>query len=357
MNKAQDSDGRGGRDTVESAVEASMETGEQGLVRQQLEDRRQQLAKTLSASPQDDVEQGLQAVAGLLLEVDLAIGRIDKGTYGICEECHESIEKETLKIDPLARVCLDHLTGDQKRVLEDDLEMASRIQRKLLPEPSVRKSGWEIHYHFQPVGPVSGDYCDLILPEDGRGDLWFLVGDASGKGVAASMLMTHLHGIFRTLTSVGLPLEQLLDAANRIFCQSMISGQYATLICGRLRGEGEVEVAGAGHVPALLVRSQELVPIPASGLPLGLFRNSRYNSRKFQLRKHDSLVLYTDGLSETRGSTGNEYGEKRLQEYFRTRHQAPAHDLIHGCLRDLVDFSQGATPQDDLTLMVIQRAE
>jgi sigma-B regulation protein RsbU (phosphoserine phosphatase) len=91
----------------------------------------------------------------LLGEVDSALERMDKGTYGLCEVCHEDIETDRLMADPLTRFCLDHLTTDQQRALEADLELASKIQSALLPQRELRLPGWDFSYHYEAVGPTT----------------------------------------------------------------------------------------------------------------------------------------------------------------------------------------------------------
>src|SRR5438128_4786461 len=226
------------------------------VFRDQLLDRRQKLetaAATLSG-PND--------VTRLLEEVDAALQRLNAGTFGLCESCGDPVETERLLADPLTRFCLDHLTTVEQRALEEDLELASRIQRELLPKLEPRPGGpggpggiigWEIAYHYQAVGPVSGDYCDLIQGDGGQ--TYFLVGDVAGHGVAAALLMSHLSATLRTLISLGLPLSQLMERASRIFCESTLPTQYATLVCARASSSGEIEVCNAGHPPPLVVRA------------------------------------------------------------------------------------------------------
>jgi len=120
--------------------------------------------------------------------------------------------------------CLDHLTRKERAALQRDLDLASQMQRNLLPQKGLCVGGWETSYHFAPLGAVSGDYCDLI-PSDGQ--LLFLLGDVSGKGVAASMLMAQLHALFRSLSQMALPLGEIVTHVNRIFCESVLAGQYA----------------------------------------------------------------------------------------------------------------------------------
>src|SRR5207249_7870938 len=142
--------------------------------------------------------------------------------------------------------------------LQNDLDLASRIQWQLLPRQNVRVSGWEVHYRYEPAGPVSGDYCDAITENGDGGNLYVLTGDVSGKGVAASLLMAHLNAMFRTLVGMGLPVQHLLERANRLFSESTIASHYATLVCARAEVTGEVEVCNAGHCPPLVIRDRSV---------------------------------------------------------------------------------------------------
>ncbi len=190
----------------------SMAPAEQTYLRTELEQRRERLHEALHSSAAD------ASISELLTAVDTALSRIDQGTFGLCETCHDTIEAERLLADPLVRFCLDHLTSAEQRALESDLSLAARIQRALLPKPGLAPDGWDVRYHYQPAGMVSGDYCDLFETDGG---LLFMLGDVSGKGVAASMLMSHLHATFRSLAEAGLPLDRMVQDANRIFCESM----------------------------------------------------------------------------------------------------------------------------------------
>ena len=296
------------------------------------------------------------ALLSLLREVDSALERMEKGSYGICEECHEAVEADRLLADPLTCYCLDHLNAEQRQALQEDLDLAGRIQKALLPPRNLHAEGWQVHYHYEPAGPVSGDYCDLVIPDNKSGDLYFALGDVSGKGVAASLLMSHLHAMFRSLTSVNMPLDQLLARANRVFCESTTAGQYATLVCGRAARSGEVELASAGHPSALLVRKGRVEPLAATGLPLGMFSNGEYSTRKTSLASGDNLVLYTDGISETKDKSSSEYGEDRLARLAGERHALAPEALTAACLADLSAFSAGVPHTDDRTLLVLRRA-
>ena len=326
-----------------------MATTSDAYLRAQLEERRKRLVAASAGTDGDGL------MAELLLEVDSALDRMDHGTYGICEECHDTIEKDRLIADPLTRVCLDHLTEPQKRALESDLELATQVQRGLLPPNNLRAGGWQLHYRYEPAGAVSGDYCDVIRSETDSGDVFFSVGDVSGKGVAASMLMTHLHAMFRSLSGVGLPIDQLLARANSVFCESTTAGQYATLVCGRASANGSVELSSAGHLPALLVGRDGVRSLAATGLPLGMFCSGIYPLLRLNMQYGDSLVLYTDGLTETTDGASREYGISRLTRFFEGRHSVEPDELTAACLQEIANYSSGGSPKDDRTILVLHR--
>lgn len=319
----------------------------QSMIRDELSSRRHKLEEALVAVGEN------RELERLLGEVDAALKRLADESYGLCETCHDPIEPDRLLADPLTRFCLDHLTASEQRALEQDLELAARIQRGLLPKHDAGLAGWEMAYHYEPLGPVSGDYCDL-LPCGGR--LFFALGDASGKGVAASMLMAQLNAMFRTLTAVGLPLAEMLEQASRVFCESTLPSHYATLVCGWAGADGDVELCNAGHPPPIHARLGEASEVKAAGLPLGLFCREEFPSEHVRMAPGDSLLLYSDGLTEAASPAGEEYGRERLLQLVRDCAGLPPHQLLETCLMEERAFRGAAPRKDDLTVLVLRRA-
>ncbi|MBI3765800.1 MAG: SpoIIE family protein phosphatase [Ignavibacteriales bacterium] len=326
-----------------------METVVQKSLRSQLLYRQERLKDTMRQVP------NAAHLVNLLQEVETALERIDDGTYGICHKCNEPIEPGYLRSYPLVTVCLSHLSGDQQRAVERDLELASKIQGKLLPVPHLHLDGWEFAYRYEPLGPVSGDYCDVVKNNDGKDSVYFFLGDVSGKGVAASLLMTQLHAIFHSLIAADLPLQQLVERANRVFAESTLTTHFATLVCGKAGSDGVVEICNAGHCPPLIVHDGVITRVGTTGFPLGLIDNSRYEVRTVQLHNNDLLLLYTDGLTEVRNSSEEEYGEERLASVVRNSGHQPPKQLIDTCLNDFTAFRNGTDRLDDLTIMVMKR--
>ena len=332
-----------------------MDTMTEGYLQTQLEGRKKLLESAIASRAVD------VSVADLLREVDAALERVRDGSYGICEQCHDPVEQERLIADPLVRFCVDHLDERQRRALEEDLELAAGVQRNLLPPHDFRANGWQFHYCYEPAGIVSGDYCDVIPSAaagangDGAGDVFFSLGDVAGKGVAASLLMTQLHGMFRSLASTNLPLDELVARVSRLFCESTTAGQYATLVCGRASASGAVELCNAGHLPVFLLRDGEVRSLDAMGMPLGMFGVGTYPAEKLRLNAGESLVFYTDGLTESLDGSNREYGIARLRQFLTGRHALAPDALTAACLAEVKNFSAGSRQHDDRTMLVLRR--
>ena len=292
-------------------------------------------------------------LGGLLREVQAAIENLTRAeSYGVCQVCHDLIGQAAMNADPLARFCLSCLTPRQLEELERDLDRAWLIQGESLPKQNLKFNGWEVAHHYQPAGLVGGDYCDLVVTE--AGDLYFMIGDVSGKGIAASFLMSRLHAIFRSLIGSGLSVTELVERANGVFADTTMRPYYATLVCGRATANGAIEICNAGHCAPLHLHDGQVTSVPATGLPLGMFCDQRYGVTTLDAAQGDRLVLYTDGLSETRDKNDDEYGKDRLQLMLSQSHALPTQALVTRVLEDARVFSEDQPLQDDLTLMAIE---
>ncbi len=313
-------------------------------VREQLLTGRARLADVLGQSRSEQMVR-------LLEEVDSALNRIDCGNFGICEECHTPVEEERLRENPLVRVCLDCLTPKQARALEYDLELAAEIQKGLLP-CDLAFTGWDISFHYQPAGVVGGDYCDVIKGQNG--ELYFVMADVSGKGVAAAMLSSNLRAVFRSLIPMGFGTEELMNRANRLFRQSALPTQYATVVCGKALPNGETEIINAGHLPVLLGSNSGVALFESTCQPLGIFDDQHFTAASRKLDPGDTLVLYTDGISEAENDGGIEYGIDRLREVIDQHCSGCPETLIDACRKHLEEFRGARERFDDETLLAIR---
>ena len=326
-----------------------MQTATMESLRSQLTDRRGRLRNAISKEgPADDLVR-------LLTQVDVALARLGTDDYARCLVCREHVDEQDLKHNPLLEYCLCALTPGQQRELEHDLETARRIQAALLPDPWLSHAGWEASYRYEPLGIVSGDYCDLWKRPGDDGTVYFAVGDVSGKGVAASLLMAHLQAAFRSLLGAGVPLTELVERVNRQLLQAGISTHYATLACGRVGRGGRVEIVNAGHCPPLLVRDGRVEEIGATGFPVGLLADRPYELHTLDLSRGDALLLYTDGLTEARSPGDDEYGSERLVKLLSRNGVVSSREIVDRVRQDLAAFMNGASRLDDLTILALRK--
>lgn len=326
-----------------------METMQISSIREQLNVRKARLSEAINKVPEHS------NLIGLLKQVDGALEKLDHGTYGICEVCNDHVEEERLFIDPLVSVCLGCLNEAQQHALESDLEFAAKIQRNLLPKNNQSISGWEFSYHYNPAGPVSGDFTDIIPLNDDSAI--FIIGDVSGKGISASLMMTHLHGLIHSLLSFGLPVNEIVKKANRLFNESTLYTNYATMVIGKAYPDGTIEIAVAGHNPPLLVRNGNVTSIPATGIPVGLFAEAEYDINTFTLDKGDTLLLYTDGLTESvnESAESGEYGEQRIIEQLASTNGEAPKILIDELMQKHRAWLNTSRPADDVTVLAVKR--
>jgi sigma-B regulation protein RsbU (phosphoserine phosphatase) len=317
-------------------------------LRLQLQDRRRRLAAVVSdpASP--------AVVMRLLREVDDALGRMEAGSFGRCVVCAETIDDDDLHRNPSMRYCLCDLDAAQRRALERDMVLAWTIQAGLLPVPDLSHAGWSAHYRYAPAGPVGGDFCDLVPA--GEGALFLALGDVSGKGIAASLLMAHLSAAFRAGVESEAPPGELLRAADRLLLARGFASHYATVVYGRAHADGSMELANAGHLPPLHVQRRGVSRIERSGLPIGVFGDAPRSTVSITLEPGDLVVLYTDGVTEQRDGDNQEFGLDGLADALGGRHGSDPHAVIDACLASLRRFAGSDAPaHDDLTLLALRR--
>lgn len=326
---------------MDAAVAASIRT--------QLSDRRHRLERAVA-----DVGRADDLVR-LLRAVDEAIERLDAGRFGRCEVCHESVDDELLLTHPLAKYCLCGLSPRQQAALERDLELARKVQIGLLPRQNVSVGGWDVHFRYIPAGPVSGDYLDVISRNHGSDDAYFLLGDVSGKGVAASLLMARLSALLRSLVENGPPVGELVARANRHFSESDVSSHFVTLVCARATPSGRIDFCNAGHCPPLVVRGSAVEMLGSHGFPVGVVAEGRYEVQSLAIEPGDTVVLYSDGISEAMNDAREQYGVERLAACVQNSRGLQPAGLAAACLRDVEAFRGGAAAHDDTSLMVIRR--
>jgi serine phosphatase RsbU (regulator of sigma subunit) len=241
----------------------------------------------------------------------------------------------------------------EKRRLEEDIRVAADIQRSLLPRKAPQVPGYDLCGSNRPCRTVGGDYYDFVF-EDGK--LRMALGDVSGKGTGAALLMTVLRAAVRAHWSELEPAEAVAKI-NRTVCQNVPENKYITFCMGSLDPEsGKLTYVNAGHNPPLLLRADgSRETLTTGGMVLGLFNEVPYEEASVVLGKGDALVIFSDGITETFDAQGEEFGDERLAELcVKSRHMGAA-ALEGEILKDIDVFSKGAKATDDRTLIVLRR--
>jgi sigma-B regulation protein RsbU (phosphoserine phosphatase) len=248
---------------------------------------------------------------------------------------------------------LNDMPLNEKQKLENDLRLAARIQGARLNRLQACFEGWHSHHVYQPAGLVGGDYSDVFDVGD---RLFFLVGDVSGKGFGACLMMSHLHATICALAHRGLALPEMIGAANTTFSRNFSPGQFATLIVGHAEPDGAVEFVSAGHLPFLHLCKAGTRSQWATAVPIGLFPDARFPSEHLKLDPGQSLLICTDGVTEARNPLDHEYGFDRLISVAERHYAARPPNLLEECLKDLRSFTGEEKYADDVTLLAIRRS-
>jgi serine phosphatase RsbU (regulator of sigma subunit)/pSer/pThr/pTyr-binding forkhead associated (FHA) protein len=241
----------------------------------------------------------------------------------------------------------------EKRRMEEEMRVAAEIQRGLLPDSAPVVPGYGVVGSNWPCRTVGGDYYDFGM--DG-GRLHFALGDVSGKGTGAALLMTVLRAAVRGHWGEGEPAAAV-TRINRTVCQNVTPGKYVTFFMGRLDPDsGHLAYVNAGHNPPIIVRADgSLDSLATGGVVLGLFEHGAYEQAATALGRGDVLVVFSDGVTETWNRQDEEFGDVRLADLIRQRRDLDAAGLEGEILRELDLFSQGTKATDDRTLIVIKR--
>jgi sigma-B regulation protein RsbU (phosphoserine phosphatase) len=292
-------------------------------------------------------EQGRDAVIGLVYVDSL-------------QQAHSFTEDDLRVLTALANVAAAKIENVrlleeslEKRRMEEDMRMAAEIQTGLLPRQSPQVDGWDLAGCNRPCRTVGGDYYDFAV-EDGR--LLVALGDVSGKGTGAALLMTVLRASVRAHWTETV-LSDAVARINRTVCQNVPQSKYVTFFLAALDPPtGRLAYVNAGHNPPLLVRAAGKVErLEEGGLVLGMFENVTYAGGVVEMRPGDTLVVYSDGVTETWSPEGAEYGEESLTALAVRSRGLGASALLDTILREIERFEAGARASDDRTLVVLKR--
>jgi serine phosphatase RsbU (regulator of sigma subunit)/predicted ester cyclase len=251
---------------------------------------------------------------------------------------------------------------EQQRIererFEQELLVARRIQHALLPKAVPELEGWEILPHYQPAREVGGDFYDFPPVADGRVGL--VIGDVSGKGIPAAVLMASTQSVLRAISQRGDSLpDQVLTEANEVLCTYIPPNMFGTCFYAILDPEsGHLSYANAGHTLPFCKRHNEdqADELRARGMPLGLIPGMSYEQQETSLVPRDAVLFCTDGLVEAHDPRGEMFGTPRLRSLLSERPEA-GRGLSATLMKELERFTgEGREQEDDITLLTLERS-
>jgi len=239
-------------------------------------------------------------------------------------------------------------------VVRDELEVARELQRELLPPHPPVIEGWDVAFSYRTANTIGGDYYDFVRLDDGR--LALVIGDASGHGIAAGLLMAIASSALKLALDVDRSPAAVARFVNRALCRSGGSRAFMTLFFGILNPDtGHLEFVNAGHpYPLLRHADGEIVELGEGGLPLGIRQELSSPTGEVVVEPGDRLLLITDGIVETLDPDGADYGYDRVRRALG--HGGTSGQIHDRIVREMVSFQGDAQAHDDRSLVVISRA-
>jgi serine phosphatase RsbU (regulator of sigma subunit)/catechol 2,3-dioxygenase-like lactoylglutathione lyase family enzyme len=261
-----------------------------------------------------------------------------------------SFDEVTQAVEAQRRAFADRLEFDRRAVQE--LEIAKQVQARLFPQSQPPLKSLEYAGLCIQARKVGGDYYDFL--DLGQGRLGFVIGDISGKGIAAALLMANLQANLRSQCAIALDHPQrLLRSVNQLFCENTPDGAFATLFFAEYDDTAcRLRYANCGHLPALLLHSDHTVErLHATATVLGIFKDWDCEIGEHQLCQGDTLALYTDGITESYNSEDEQFGEQRLIDALKRHCKASSETALASIVEEVQLFSPHEQ-HDDITLIL-----
>ena len=330
-------------------------------IRNGLLHKREWLTEWLHSTPLNKKEVMLgpsteQSVLCCVDVIDEAITKAESKTLGKCEVCHEDVEPELLEVDYTASVCIEHLSDQERRHLEGELELAQNVQKMLLPQEAPNIPGLEIAAFSRPAQILGGDYFDFIDFRNGFHGL--AIADVAGHGVSSSLHMASIQALLRTLVPVNKSPAEVMRQVHKLFIHNIRFETFVTFFIGAFDSSTKaLTYCNAGHQPPLVLHKtksekESVEMLWPTGAAIGLVEEANLAEKTIELQEQDLLVMYTDGVTEVVNCKNQEFGRKRLAKLSQQVNNIPVKNLIQEIRKSLEGFSEGKPLVDDTTIVI-----
>ena len=324
-----------------------------------LDEKRQNLTQFLETASEAEKDTCLcdddHCIQEHLHVIETSLEEIENKTLGLCEICHGYVEASRLEMDYTAHVCLDHYSDEERRRLESELELSQIVQRALLPQRMPNIAGVELAAFSRPSEIIGGDYFDFFKYRDGAHGL--VIADISGHGVSAGMLMSSLQTALRTMAPDTEVPAEILERINRFYIHNINFTTFITVFLARFDPDTRIlSYVNAGHNPPVVHRKEtgEIHWLTRTAPAIGLAEDFRPRTESVTLEKGDSLLLYTDGLTEALNMNKEQFGHERLAELFVRNVNLTMPDILQVVRKTVNEFSDRVPLVDDATLIALK---
>ncbi|MES0344359.1 MAG: PP2C family protein-serine/threonine phosphatase, partial [Anaerolineales bacterium] len=270
--------------------------------------------------------------------------------------CQESVESDRLEIDYTCCVCLDHLSIEEVRDLEHELELAQQVQKTLLPQEIPEMSGLEIAAYSRPAQLLGGDYFDFTAFNDGKYCL--ALADVAGHGVSASLHMASIQAMLRSIVPTSHSPVEVVSQIHKLFVHNIHFTTFVTLFIGAFNPNSKsFTFCNAGHNPPIVLRTgsdyaESNFRLNPTGPAIGLIEDTEFGEETLLLHEGDLLVMYTDGLTEAVDQRNEMFGVERLVDITEAIYPASPDVVVREIREGLETFIDGRSLADDTTIVV-----
>lgn len=243
----------------------------------------------------------------------------------------------------------------EKTIMEREISIAKGIQERLLPKSIPELEGYSVDTHIIQCNELGGDFYNIYKMQENK--YVFMVGDVSGKGIPAALIMSNIQALIQAIFQEDIDLSSGMEKINRLLFESTEQNRYATLIFLVLDIDSHnIHYINAGHnQPFLCKTDTELKYLDKGGIPIGIFPKATYETETLSLETGDTIVLYTDGITEAQNPNEVEFGQLNLEKSIKENISLSPSDIIQRIISDLEQFKIGHRQNDDLTLLIIKR--
>jgi sigma-B regulation protein RsbU (phosphoserine phosphatase) len=236
--------------------------------------------------------------------------------------------------------------------MEQEMRIAAEIQQALLPKPRASLGFVEAAAASIPCRSIGGDFFDY-LDEPGS-TFGFTLGDVAGKGPPAALMSALMQGMFASHALLADGPATAVAAMNKALCRRGLESRFVTLMFGIVSADGQLTYCNAGHNPPIVIGERGMRHLEAGGPVVGLLEFAPYGQETIRLDSGDTIIVFSDGVSEALSTSGEEFGDERLQAIAQATGQATAQTIVDRIVTDVRTFTKGAPQSDDITVMVIR---